>query len=105
MSSRSWVTRGFTRHAGPRMRPLRAKELVPFLHQVVIFVRPLVPVGDVRGAGRKRAAVAQIALLYSALRSADPRLAFVPECVFFGRHGLLDVGRRRVIALLGNDDA
>src|SRR5580704_7471525 len=117
MSSRSWATPHFAVSRsgclapGMRGRPRSrlesssAEELVPLLHQVVIFVRPLVPVGDVSGAGCERAAVAQIALFYSALRSADPRLALVPERVFFGRHGFLDVSRGRVIALLRNDHA
>src|ERR1700734_1006801 len=117
MSSRSWATPHFAvSRSGclaPGMRGLprsrlessSAEELVPLLHQVVILVRPLVPVGDVLGARRERAAVAQIALLYSALRGADPRLALVPERVFLGRHGFLDVRRRRIITLFGNDDA
>src|ERR1700722_1082547 len=100
MSSRSWTTRCFALDAGVRVRSLRAKELIPLLHQVVIFVRPLMPVGDVIGAGCERAAVAQIAFFNSALRSADPRLALIPERVFFGRHGFLDVGRWRIVALL-----
>src|ERR1700689_3220943 len=117
MSSTSWATQHFAVSPSGFLAPvcegcprsgfriLRAEELVPLLHQVVIFVRPLVPVRDVRGARCERAAIAQITLLYSTLRSADPGLPLVPERVFLGRHGVLDVSRGRVIALLRNDHA
>ena len=63
-----------------------AEEFVPLLHQVVVLIRPLMPVGDGRGALLERAAVSQIAFLDAALRRALPRLALVPEGVFVGRH-------------------
>src|SRR4051794_2161237 len=42
------------------------EELVPFLDDEVVFVRPLMPIGDVAGARLQRAAIAQIAFLDAA---------------------------------------
>src|SRR5690242_14479266 len=80
------------------------QELVPLLDDVVVLVRPLVPVGDVGRASGERAAVAQVAFLDAAVGRADPGLALVPEGVLLGRHHLLDIGGRRVVALLGDRD-
>src|SRR4051812_24810587 len=77
-------------------RPLSGvEEFVPLLDDEVIFIRPLMPIGDIGGARRQRSAVPEIAFLDAALRRTLPRLAQVPEAVLLRRHHLLDVGGGR----------
>src|ERR1700684_4416534 len=80
-----------------------AEEFVPFLHQVVVFIRPLMPVGDSRRTLLERAPVPQIAFLDAALGRPLPGLALVPEGVFVGLHDFLDISRGRIVALFGYD--
>src|ERR1700681_971271 len=88
-----------------RSWPSGVEEFVPLLDDVIVFVRPLVPVGNVGGAGFERTAVAQITFLDAALGRALPGLSLIPERVFVGGEDALDGRGGRIIALLGDRDA
>src|SRR6056297_4331813 len=94
--------RGAQSLAARPYRQLCVQELIPALDQVVILIRPLVPVGNVRSSLFKRTAIAQIARHDATLGLAFPRLTLVPEGVFLGIHRCLDIGRRRIVTLLGD---